>query len=355
MGKRGDRKPRPWNPASGLEAWSEKYIAYKRERNYSERTLRIAEVYLRYFIAWCDARSLSRPEEITRPILERYQRHLFVHRKTDGHPLSWRSQTQRVRVLRGYFRWLVRQNVLLSNPAADLELPREEKRLPRSVLTALEMEQVLSLADTSMDVGVRDRAIMETLYSTGIRRFELVQLKMHDVDHERGTIFIRLGKGKKDRIVPIGERALRWIDKYVHEVRPRYECGRDQGEVFLAETGDTLSPEYLTHRIRREYVDAAKLGKRGSCHLFRHTMATVMLEGGADVRHVQEMLGHAHLKSTDIYTHVSVKHLKEVHARTHPSSSLASRASTRPVAHEDDAHESREDLFDALASEDDDA
>ncbi len=352
MGRRGERKERTWDPSSGLEAWCGRYLAWKQERNYSPRTLRGIEVYVRYFIAWCEPRALTRPEQITRPILERYQRHLFVHRKTDGHPLSWRSQTQRIRVLRGYFRWLVREHVLLSNPAADLDLPREEKRLPRAVLSALEMEQVLSLADTSEDVGLRDRAIMETLYSTGIRRLELVSLKLHDIDHERGTLFVRQGKGKRDRIIPIGERALGWVDKYVREARPKYACGRDEGALFLAETGDSLSPEYLTHRIRREYVDRAALGKRGSCHLFRHTMATVMLEGGADVRHVQEMLGHANLRNTEIYTHVSVKHLKEVHARTHPSSSLARKQGAREIVKDDDA---RATLLDALVDEDDDA
>jgi integrase/recombinase XerD len=351
MGRRGERKERGWDPSNGLEAWCARYLAWKRERNFSPRTLRGIEVYVRYFIAWCEPRALTRPEQITRPILERYQRHLFVHRKADGHPLSWRSQTQRMRVLRGYFRWLVREHVLLSNPAADLDLPREEKRLPRAVLTALEMEQVLSLADTSSDVGLRDRAIMETLYSTGVRRLELVSLKLTDIDHERGTLFVRLGKGKRDRIIPIGERALSWVDKYVREARPKYACGRDEGALFLAETGDSLSPEYLTHRIRREYVDRAALGKRGSCHLFRHTMATVMLEGGADVRHVQEMLGHANLRNTAIYTHVSVKHLKEVHARTHPSSSLARRPPSSATTSE--SQMTAEELLEALEDEDD--
>lgn len=339
--------------SQSLEAWAERYIEWKRVRNYSPRTLQTALVYLRYFIAWCEARSLTRPEDITRPILERYQRHLFVHRKADGHPLSWRSQTHRVRVLRGYFRWLVREHVLLSNPAADLDLPREEKRLPRAVLTALEMEQVLSRADTGTDVGVRDRTIMETFYSTGIRRLELVGLKLSDIDRERGTLFIRLGKGRRDRVIPIGERALAWVEKYIQDVRSRFACGRDEGEVFLGETGEALSPEYLTHRIGQMYVAKAELGKRGSCHLFRHTMATVMLEGGADVRHVQEMLGHANLRNTEIYTHVSVKHLKEVHARTHPSATLTRKTASTKAAASVATVMTAAELLEALADEDD--
>src|SRR5690606_28602310 len=132
----------------------------------------------------------------------------------------------------------------------------------------------------------RDRAILETLYSTGMRRRELIGLSLFDLDRERGTVMIRQGKGKKDRMIPIGERAVELIDRYQHEVRPALVVGRMNATLFLTNTGEAFTPNRLTQLVRG-YVRAADLGKSGSCHLFRHTMATLMLENGADIRYAQ--------------------------------------------------------------------
>jgi integrase/recombinase XerD len=129
---------------------------------------------------------------------------------------------------------------------------------------------------------------------------------------------IRLGKGKKDRMIPIGSRALAWIDKYVVEVRPTLVREPDDGTLFLSNLNEAFTRNRLTQMVR-EYVDAASLGKRGACHLFRHTMATLMLENGADIRFIQQMLGHAELSTTQIYTQVSIRKLKEIHSLTHPA------------------------------------
>jgi integrase/recombinase XerD len=159
---------------------------------------------------------------------------------------------------------------------------------------------------------------METFYSTGMRRRELSGLKLYDLDVERGTVMVRMGKGKKDRMIPIGSRALAWIDRYVTEVRPTLALQPDDGILFLSNQGDFFSPNRLTQMVR-EYVAAAEIGKSGACHLFRHTMATLMLEGGADIRFIQQMLGHAELSTTQIYTQVSIRKLKEIHSLTHPA------------------------------------
>ena len=308
-----------------MQAWKERHLEWMRVRHYSPRTLVTWEVVVTMFLKWCEARGVTRPPEVTRPILERYQRHLYLHRKANGKPLSFGTQKSRMIPVKSFFKWLTRQNVILSNPASELDLPRPERRLPRHVLSADEAERVLAQADVSDALGLRDRAIMETLYSTGLRRMEVISLKLFDVDAERGTLMVRQGKGNKDRMVPIGERALAWVTKYLNEVRPELIFGPDEGTVFLTQFGDALVPGYLTHRVKG-YVDAAELGKRGSCHLFRHTMATVMLENGADVRFIQEMLGHANLNTTEIYTRVSIRKLKEIHAATHPSAKLGKRS-----------------------------
>jgi integrase/recombinase XerD len=186
------------------------------------------------------------------------------------------------------------------------------------VLTSTEADAVLNQTDVGTPLGIRDRAMLETLYSTGIRRMELANLKLYDFDRERGTLMVRQGKGKKDRMVPIGERALAWVEKYLNEVRPDLIRERDDGLLWLNAAGIPMLAASIGG-IVAEYVDAAKIGKRGSCHLFRHTMATVMLENGCDIRYIQAMLGHAKLDTTEIYTQVSIRKLKEVHSATHPA------------------------------------
>jgi integrase/recombinase XerD len=184
--------------------------------------------------------------------------------------------------------------------------------------SAREAELVLSQPDVTEVMGLRDRAILETLYSTGIRRMELVNLRVQNLDTERGTLLVRQGKGKKDRMIPIGERALVWIEKYLSDARPQLVCGRDEGVLFLNRLGETIAVDRLTTTVRG-YIEQARIGKAGSCHLFRHTMATLMLENGADIRFIQAMLGHVCLSTTELYTQVSIKKLKEIHTLTHPA------------------------------------
>jgi len=332
MPRKGARRPiaiGDKEDPDGLYVWVRRYLNALQVKNYAERTIINEERNLVLFIEWCDARSLTKPTEITLPILERYQRHLFHSRKANGKPLTFRAQAAKLVSVRNWFRWLVRQGALLWNPASELELPRAPRRLPKHVLTASEVEAVLQQPDVTEPLGLRDRAILETFYSTGMRRSELVNLRLYDIDSERGTVMIRLGKGGKDRLIPIGERALTWIGRYLDNVRPRLVMPPDEGVLFLTHFGEGFRRLPMTHLVRA-YVDQAKLGKTGACHLFRHTMATLMLEGGADIRYIQAMLGHALLSTTQIYTHVSIRQLKQVHTTTHPAATLEARPLPEP-------------------------
>jgi integrase/recombinase XerD len=304
-------------PANPLEAMLSEYLNWTQIRNYSEATVRNRRVHIGFFLKWCVERGLQEPVEITRPILERYQRHLFHYRKQNGQPLSFHSQHSRVAPVRVWFKWMVRQNYLLANPASEIELPRLGYRLP-NVLSIAEAEQVIGQPDIHDPLGLRDRAILETLYSTGMRRLELVHLKLYDTDLGRGIVTIRQGKGKKDRVIPIGDRAVAWIEKYLADARPRLVVEPDAGTLFLTADGEEIGRDHLTF-MARGYIAQAKIGKAGACHLFRHTMATLMLEGGADIRFIQQMLGHEKLSSTQIYTQVSIRKLKQVHSMTHPA------------------------------------
>jgi integrase/recombinase XerD len=285
---------------------------------YSPRTIEAQRHALRRFIAWCDERGLNKPQDITRPILERYQRHVHHHRKHNGQPLTVSAQLGLILPLQAWFKWLTKQNHILYNPAADLDLPTRPKALPKGLLSISQVEDVLNGCDTARPEGLRMRAMLEVLYSTGIRRFELAGLKLFDVDVERGALMVRQGKGAKDRLVPVGERACAWVDKYLREVRPELATGADDYRLFLDDDGRGFTPERIGDLVRRQ-ITAASIEHPGSCHLFRVACATHMLENGADIRFIQSLLGHAKLDTTQIYTLVSLAKLKEVHSATHPA------------------------------------
>jgi integrase/recombinase XerD len=177
-------------------------------------------------------------------------------------------------------------------------------------------------------LGVRDRAMLEVFYSTGMRRTELCRLELPDFNAERRTLHIRQGKGKKDRMVPVGERAVAWLGRYLREARPRLCLDTRTQTLFLTGYGDAFNPDVISRRVT-EWMQKAGIAKKGSCHLLRHTCATHMLEGGADIRYIQQLLGHEKLDTTAIYTEVSIKQLQEVHARCHPA---GRDAATKPAA-----------------------
>jgi integrase/recombinase XerD len=303
---------------AGMGALMATYLDTLRARAVSAGTLQTRTGALRAFALWCEDRAITRPGEVTRAVVEAYQRWLFAYRREDGRALSITTQTARLQAVRSFFKWLARTNRLALNPASELELARQPLRLPRDVLTAEEAERVLAEPDTRTALGLRDRAMLEVLYSTGMRRMELAGLDVTDVDAERGVAMIRSGKGRKDRVVPVGARALAWIARYLEEVRPRLTWEAGRGPLFVNETGERLSGSWLTDLVTK-YVKASGVAKQGSCHLFRHTCATLMLENGADIRFIQELLGHAQLATTEIYTRVSIVKLKAIHAATHPA------------------------------------
>jgi integrase/recombinase XerD len=319
MKRRRQRKPVPYPiAASGITPYLNRFIESSAVQGLSETTVEIRRRMLSRFILWCDERDLDRPQDITRPILERYRRYLYHYRKVDGQPLSFATQQQRLVPIKMFFKWLTKENYLLYNPASELELPKVHRRLPKQLLSAAEVERILNQTLLHGELGIRDRAIIETLYSTGIRRMELANLKLYDVDTSNGTLMVREGKGKKDRMVPIGQRAGQWIERYRDEVRPSLVVEPDAGYLFLHEYGEPFHGNRLTDLVKK-YIQAAGVNKPGACHIFRHTMATLMLDNGADIRFIQAMLGHSDLSTTQIYTQVSIVKLKEIHARTHPA------------------------------------
>src|SRR5436190_16464523 len=232
-------RKRAWDlPDNALANDLREFLDWSAAMGFSQPTLTQRQRSLRRFILWCAERAIERPQDVTLPIIERYQRHLHHYRKKNGEPLTFASQHGELVPLKAYFKWLVRERRILYNPASDMIMPRLPKRLPHQVLTIEEVERILNEADVATLPGIRDRAMMEVCYSSGIRRIELKRLHVAEVDVRRGSLLVKGGKGDKDRFVPLGERACAWVKKYVDEVRPELIAVRDDGTLFLTDYGE---------------------------------------------------------------------------------------------------------------------
>ncbi|CAM3563078.1 Int (fragment) [Xenorhabdus nematophila ATCC 19061] len=273
---------------------------------------------LREFVRWCDERGITTAQQVSFPQLESWQQHMVAQKNRHGRPIAASTVIKKLTSVRHLFRWLVKRRHLRYNPARELALPRRERRLPWGMLNEPETRRVLAMTGSDNPLSVRDRAILETLWSSGIRRSELKRLQLSELDLAGGMLFVRQGKGRQDRVVPLGESARHWVQRYLNDVRPRLVWAKDPGYLFLSQQGSALAEGTLT-QIVRNALHRADIDKPGGCHLFRHGMATQMLKNGADTRHIQAILGHASLESTQIYTRVAIGHLKEVHNQTHPA------------------------------------
>jgi len=301
-----------------LRAHQAAFVQWTLAIGLAEQTANIRNAALNYFIRWCDGRAIRDLEEIDRTTLEEYQGHLFHYRKANGLPLAPNTQVARLNPLRAFFKWLARGEHIQFNPAADLIIPRVPRRLPGHVLTVGEVDRILAQPNVRSLAGVRDRAILELLYSTGIRRMELARLDGRDVLLQEESLFVRGGKGGHDRLLPMGPRARAWVERYLRQVRDHMASNDQDNTLFLTDYGEPFRKNRLGDMVKR-YLNQARVQTRGACHTFRHACATHMLENGADIRFIQAMLGHADLSSTQIYTHVRIAMLRKVHAATHPA------------------------------------
>ncbi len=295
-----------------MQEYIEKFRTYLEvERNLSSHTLRGYLSDLKQFTNFSKRRTL---EEMDHRHLRRYLS--FLH----GKEYQRRTLARKLSSLRDLFRFLHREGYINFNPLAGLLTPRMERRLPK-VLSLREVIQLLELPNGKNPLGLRDRAILETLYSAGIRVSELVSLNLDDVDFIGGVMKV-LGKGRKERMVPIGEKALESIQLYLAErgellANPRLGIHKEPSALFLNNWGGRLSVGSV-RRLAKGYMKRVSLKLGLSPHTFRHSFATHLLERGADLRAVQELLGHENLSTTQIYTHVTTRRLKSVYDKAHP-------------------------------------
>jgi integrase/recombinase XerD len=260
--KRGGRQafatPGDLSDPDGFAAMVTDWLEWLRVHNYSHATVVDRSFYLSKFVSWAELRGVSRPRDVTLAVLEAYQRHVSLRRKTDGTPLAWSTQSKALVPLRVFFSWCAKSRRIASNPASELVMPRQNHKLPSATLTHHEAELVLSVPDTATAIGLRDRAVMEVLYATAMRRGELVGLDLPDVDLTRRWLTLRNTKNRWDRVVPMGERAAVWLVRYLTEARPQLLTTSDPGAVFLATNGERLGLTWLTGQVHR-YIDAADI------------------------------------------------------------------------------------------------
>ncbi len=283
------------------------YLSF--ERGLSPRTV---DAYLRdarRLVGFLDGRGVATPEDVEYRLLRDFVASLSER------GLAASTVSRALSSMRAYFRYLVEEGELGSDPSERLESPRPSRALP-DVLSYAEIERLLAAVGLDAPLAFRDRAILEVLYGSGLRVSELIGLRVRDLDLREGLVRV-IGKGRKERLVPVGSGARRAVQRYLRELRPRLERGRSEGRVFLNRAGRPLS-RMGVWKILRRHVDRAGLEKRVTPHTLRHSFATHLLEGGADLASVQEMLGHADISTTEIYTHVDRAHLRSVHRSFHP-------------------------------------
>ena len=312
----------------GLYEWIDIFLRHLQlERGYSNNTVVSYGTDLKIFSEFLESCNIPSWDKVSRKHVE-----AFLQKMSSG--LSKSTQSRRLSVLRSFFKFLKREGVITRNPAKGVRFPKPDRALPK-VLSIEELKrlfgvcgEILSGGDTDVEspetsniLALRDVAILECLYGTGIRASELTGLKLENLRLDAGYITVR-GKGSKERIVPIGEYAIDALKKYLDQVRPKLllKAGRKQAAdsyVFLNNRGEPLSRQGLW-KIIKGLVRKAGIKKRITPHTLRHTFATHMLEHGADLKSLQMLLGHASISSTQIYTHLVLAHLKEIHETYHP-------------------------------------
>jgi len=295
--------------------WLERFEEWLTLRGYAALTRVHYGRRTRIFLEFLAERNLALTQ-VTRAVLEEYRLHLF-YRHFQGRPIGPAAQANHLIAVKKFFRFLVQDHALLLDPTAELELPRCPHRLPRSVPSEKMIRRLLEAPDVGTLLGLRDRAILEMLYATGLRNTELRQLMLDAVRLEERLVFVFRGKGNKSRVVPLGQEAAYWLSEYLVRARPRLTRSAAEKHLFLGSKGPLRSTLSLSKIVRRA-ADRAGVSETVTPHAFRHACATHMLRRGAGLRHLQDLLGHASAGTTQRYTKVEVSDLRRVHRRCHP-------------------------------------
>jgi integrase/recombinase XerD len=300
------------------------YLALCLAKGQASDTVRGKHSGLKKFFMWCLEQRIYTIDAIDLDVMDDYMAYLNSYRKVlDNQPLSLAQKRNLLTFVKTFIKTMHIKGLLDTHALERMELPSKGLTLPKALFSSEEIERILAQPLLFGIHGIRDRAILETFFATGIRRTELLHLQLDDVDFHHQILRVNHGKGAKERIVPISQRACEWLATYITKIRPQIAFIGIGNSLFLANHGNAFSAGKLSE-MAAKYVKMAGIKRFGACHLFRHATATSMLEADADLRHVQEMLGHASISTTQIYTHVSRAKLIKVYKATHPSAQQSS-------------------------------
>ena len=294
-----------------------RYLNQMLAQGQSRYTVRGARSALKELTAFLNRIGLDQVEALDAAAVLCYREELAWRLTPKGTPLSVRSQLELIGHVANFCRFLVSQGWLLADPSAKLPRPKKPQRLPRSIIETAEVERILALPDMQTPRGYRDRVMLEMLYSTALRREEIANLLLDDVDLQTAYVFVREGKGGKDRVVPLGRLVCALVASYLTGIRPDWVGAERDKHLFLNRWGRGMEPNAVWSVVHK-YAKRAGLEKPVSTHTFRHACATHMLRNGAPIRQLQEMLGHASLTTTQLYTRVTINDLRTMHTRFHP-------------------------------------
>lgn len=286
------------------------FIHLRMERNLSENTISAYSIALNRYISFLEERGIKNADEVSYDVVEG----MFTLLSSVG--LSSRSIAQNLSALKAFHRFLEDEEITKKDPTQNFQTPRLSKKLPQ-VLEYTEIKRILNSIDSSSLLGIRDRTMFEVLYGAGLRVSELIDLIVGNIFKEEGFIRV-IGKRSKERIIPLGDEAFRWIGLWSSDARPQLaKMGISGDYLFLNARGKRMTRDGF-FKLFKKQIERAGIEKDVSPHTFRHSFATHLLEGGADLRSVQEMLGHVSISTTQIYTHLDREYLKEVHTTFHP-------------------------------------
>jgi len=304
-----------------IDLLATEYVRYLESIGQSWYTLRNAKTALKRFGRFLRSLGIRKIEEVNQQVLESYQQALCFDTGNNGRRLSVRSQAQLLGVVKGFTRFLKKRHHFVTDPGKAIRLPKKPRQLPRAILTNEEVCRIILSPNMATNSGYRDRVVLELLYDTAIRRSELSAMQIKHMDLEGGYIHIH-GKGDRQRVVPVSKRVCDLISNYVQVVRPQCAALRDSGHLIMNRFGNQMGPNGIWAIVKR-HAKQAGIRKNVSTHTFRHTCATHMMKNGAPVRHIQELLGHESLESTQIYTRVTINDLKKIHSKFHPGNRSA--------------------------------
>ena len=311
-----------------LELFKEETYGFKEYLMVKNQSPATIETYLRGikpFFVYLLKNGIDDVREVTKDMISDYQHYLIRYTFDDGRRYTMNTVTVKLRSIKRFFEYLEDARKILFNPAERIRMPDLGERLPSNIITKEEVKKILNAPNTSTLIGIRDKMILELLYSTGIRLEELYNLTIYDVEYRSGYLRVTKGKFAKDRVVPIGNVCCKYVKEYINKVRPILtKKSKDERALLVGKCGRKLNKQIIPHIIK-DYAKKAGINRRVTVHTWRHTFASHLLSNGAGITHVQKLLGHSRLDVTKIYTKVTPKEVKAMHQKRHPRERIRGR------------------------------